>query len=235
MVEKGRKEGDSQKKTSTGESNFSPAGVAAAKKPNKKKRKNSRRGRNGFGTMWAVRSILRRDRDETAITTPKEEKKPKTKKTRSKDMNNDRTLDVREMTEIPRTGDCDRPEKHLLEDNRYNRPYRPGIDVNLYATKKSVAQGMMDIALLTANASQLKYILKEGEDSRFYFVNVICIGISIALQLIVGVLLILNTRYNINLVSHQSRAELVNNLTIIGIFLITVSNVFVSAFGSSPR
>ncbi|GFV54883.1 hypothetical protein TNCV_4446591 [Trichonephila clavipes] len=44
---------------------------------------------------------------------------------------------------------------------RYSRPYRPGIDVNLYATKKSVAQGMMDIALLTANASQLKYILKE--------------------------------------------------------------------------
>lgn len=71
-----------------------------------------------------------------------------------------------------------------VQDNRYSnsRPYRPGIDVNLYATKKSVAQGMMDIALLTANASQLKYILREGDDSRFYFVNVICIGISIALQ-----------------------------------------------------
>ncbi|GFU23212.1 ninjurin-1 [Nephila pilipes] len=175
--------------------------------------------------MWAVRTLLTRD-------SKRQKKEPS-----EPEMNNDRTLDMREMTEVPRTSDNDRPEKHLLEreEPRYSRPYRPGIDVNLYATKKSVAQGMMDIALLTANASQLKYILKEGEESRFYLVNVICIGISITLQLVVGVLLILNTRYNINLVSHQSRAELVNNLTIIGIFLITVSNVFVSAFGTSPR
>lgn len=34
------------------------------------------------------------------------------------------------------------------------------IDVNRYATKKTIAQGMLDIALLTANASQLKYILQ---------------------------------------------------------------------------
>ncbi|CAL1265023.1 unnamed protein product [Larinioides sclopetarius] len=191
--------------------------------------------------MWAVRSLLTRDR-----------KQQKARESPESEMNNDRTLDIREMTEVPRASDTDRPEKHLLErepdcaadtcchlleveEPRYSRPYRPGIDVNLYATKKSVAQGMMDIALLTANASQLKYILKEGEESRFYLVNVICIGISITLQLVVGVLLILNTRYNINLISHQSRAELVNNLTIIGIFLITVSNVFVSAFGTSPR
>lgn len=81
-----------------------------------------------------------------------------------------------------------------VQDNRYSRPYRPGIDVNLYATKKSVSQGMMDIALLTANASQLKYILREGDDSRFYFVNVICIGISIALQ-VSGVFLCLNVDF----------------------------------------
>ncbi|KFM70809.1 Ninjurin-1, partial [Stegodyphus mimosarum] len=176
--------------------------------------------------MWAVRKFLAlRQRTNKGDPNP--------------NMNNDRgdrTLDLREMTELPRPTECDQPDKRLLEreEPRYSRPFKPGIDVNLYATKKSVAQGMMDIALLTANASQLKYILREGENSRFYLVNVICIGISIALQLVVGVLLILNTRYNINLVSHQSRAELINNLTIIGIFLITVSNVFVSAFGTSP-
>ena len=34
------------------------------------------------------------------------------------------------------------------------------LDANRYATKKTIAQGMLDIALLTANASQLKYILQ---------------------------------------------------------------------------
>ncbi|KAG8197088.1 hypothetical protein JTE90_004353 [Oedothorax gibbosus] len=120
-------------------------------------------------------------------------------------------------------------------DIRGSQTIASGMDVNLYATKKSVSQGLMAIALITANASQLKYVLKDGDDSRFYFVNVTFVGISIALQLIVSVLLIFNTRYNINLVGDQSRAELMNNLTTIGIFLITVLNVLVSAFGSSPR
>ena len=34
------------------------------------------------------------------------------------------------------------------------------LDVNFYNTKKSMAQGMMDIALLSANAAHLKYILQ---------------------------------------------------------------------------
>lgn len=34
------------------------------------------------------------------------------------------------------------------------------LNANRYATKKTIAQGMLDIALLTANASQLKYILQ---------------------------------------------------------------------------
>ena len=34
------------------------------------------------------------------------------------------------------------------------------MNVNQYATKKTIAQGMLDIALLTANASQLKFVLE---------------------------------------------------------------------------
>ena len=37
----------------------------------------------------------------------------------------------------------------------------PGrLDANRYATKKTIAQGMLDVALLTANASQLKYVMQ---------------------------------------------------------------------------
>jgi len=56
------------------------------------------------------------------------------------------------------------------------------MDANRYATKKTIAQGMLDIALLTANASQLKYILQVGEQHQFYKLMLILISLSIVLQ-----------------------------------------------------
>ena len=38
------------------------------------------------------------------------------------------------------------------------------LNPNTYATRKTIAQGMLDIALLTANASQLRYVLALGAD-----------------------------------------------------------------------
>lgn len=49
------------------------------------------------------------------------------------------------------------------------KPMMPGLDANVYATKKTIAQGMLDVALLTANASQLKYLLQLGKDQQFYY------------------------------------------------------------------
>lgn len=56
------------------------------------------------------------------------------------------------------------------------------MDANRYATKKTIAQGMLDIALLTANASQLKYILQVGERHEFYTLMLIMISVSIIMQ-----------------------------------------------------
>lgn len=56
------------------------------------------------------------------------------------------------------------------------------MDANRYATKKTIAQGMLDIALLTANASQLKYILQVGHQHEFYTLMLILISISIVMQ-----------------------------------------------------
>lgn len=56
------------------------------------------------------------------------------------------------------------------------------MDANRYATKKTIAQGMLDIALLTANASQLKYILQVGQKHEFYTLMLILISVSIIMQ-----------------------------------------------------
>ncbi|XP_061720612.1 ninjurin-2 isoform X2 [Cydia pomonella] len=66
-----------------------------------------------------------------------------------------------------------------------------GLDANRYATKKTVAQGMLDIALLTSNASQLKYVLQVGPKHEFYTLLVVLISVSIVLQASAGVMAII--------------------------------------------
>lgn len=62
---------------------------------------------------------------------------------------------------------------------------KPGIlDPNVYATKKTIAQGLLDVALLTANASQLKYLLQVGPEHEFYYVMMTLISLSIILQVL---------------------------------------------------
>ncbi|TRY58808.1 hypothetical protein DNTS_022321 [Danionella cerebrum] len=67
-----------------------------------------------------------------------------------------------------------------------NRP----INMNHYANKKSAAESMLDIALLMANASQLKAVLGLGPSFSFYTPLIALISISLILQIIVGILLI---------------------------------------------
>lgn len=64
------------------------------------------------------------------------------------------------------------------------------MNVNHYANKKSVAESMLDVALLMANASQLKAVIDQGPSFSFFLPMVVLISISLALQIFVGVLLI---------------------------------------------
>ncbi|CAG9563826.1 unnamed protein product [Danaus chrysippus] len=111
-----------------------------------------------------------------------------------------------------------------------------GLDANRYATKKTVAQGMLDIALLTSNASQLKYVLQVGPRHEFYMLLVVLISISIVLQVAMGLVLL-----SLNLLrdclfhkpQHRNSALNINYATTGTAFIVTVLNVLVSAFDSS--
>lgn len=54
---------------------------------------------------------------------------------------------------------------------------------------------------------------------------------SLIFQVLVGVGLVLNIRYNIKDKDDICKAEKINNLITVGILLITIINVFISAFG----
>merc|ERR1712018_37671 len=75
---------------------------------------------------------------------------------------------------------------------------RKTLDANRYATKKTIAQGMLDVALLTANASQLKYVLQVGEKHEFYTLMLGLIITSIILQLLVGIMFLVLGGLDIN-------------------------------------
>lgn len=104
-------------------------------------------------------------------------------------------------------------------------------DVNVYQHKKTLAQGMMDLALLSANANQLRYVLESYNRHPYYYFSLVFISLSLILQIAVGVGLIMNSRYDVKKDDHICKADRINNFTILGIFLITIVNVFISSFG----
>lgn len=53
---------------------------------------------------------------------------------------------------------------------------------NMFAANKTIAQGMMDIALITANANQLRYLIEYSPKSESFYIIFVLIVISLFLQ-----------------------------------------------------
>ncbi|XP_029035236.1 ninjurin-A-like [Osmia bicornis bicornis] len=104
---------------------------------------------------------------------------------------------------------------------------------NSYAAKKTVAQGMMDVALITANANQLRYLIEYQRHSPTFLIILTLIVISLMLQIAVGVSLIFKGRFDIKGQSKSLNARRINNYVVVGVFLITIINVFIAAFSIS--
>jgi len=120
----------------------------------------------------------------------------------------------------------------MTEVEPYNSPSQSkNLNVNRYATKKTIAQGMLDIALLTANASQLKYVLQAGNKHPFYTLMLTLISISIVLQITAGVCMLVLGSLNMNKPKNQNLANILNNVVTIKVFIIAVLNIIISSFG----
>ncbi|XP_018346183.1 PREDICTED: ninjurin-1-like [Trachymyrmex septentrionalis] len=104
-------------------------------------------------------------------------------------------------------------------------------DVNVYQHKKTLAQGMMDLALLSANANQMRYVLQTDGRHPYFYPSLVMISMSLFLQIAVGIGLIWNSVYNVKEHEQMCKANKANNWTVVGIFLVTIFNVFISSFG----
>ncbi|KAJ8360967.1 hypothetical protein SKAU_G00174920 [Synaphobranchus kaupii] len=128
-------------------------------------------------------------------------------------------------------GDADSNAEGEVTPARRRGHRREPINMNHYANKKSAAESMLDVALLMANASQLKAVLEQGPEFNLYSLLITLISISLTLQVIVGVLLIFIVKWNLNDVSKQFRLNVLENIVTGMIFIIVVVNIFVTAFG----
>ncbi|XP_015125826.1 ninjurin-1 [Diachasma alloeum] len=128
-----------------------------------------------------------------------------------------------------------KPEETALEVDTTDQARRAARQESTYAAKKTVAQGMMDVALITANANQLRYLVEYQRESPTFWFIVSLITISLSLQVAVGVSLIFKGRFDIKGKSRSPQALRINNYVVVAVFLITIINVFVAAFSiTSP-
>merc|ERR1711923_83522 len=104
------------------------------------------------------------------------------------------------------------------------------LNANRYATKKTAAQGMLDLALLTSNAAQLKFVLAAGEKYEYYEASLALIIFSLVLQGVAGILFLIVGGLDINDEKHHRTADVINNVITGIILFITIVNVVISAF-----
>ncbi|ESO85163.1 hypothetical protein LOTGIDRAFT_130846, partial [Lottia gigantea] len=102
-----------------------------------------------------------------------------------------------------------------------------------YAVRKTIAQGLLDFALLMANASQLKALLDVRPENRdmLFIPMLVLIALSVFMQVTVGVLLLLLGSREAKTEEDMSKRNAMNNGVTGLILFITVVNVFISAFG----
>ncbi|XP_047598242.1 ninjurin-2 isoform X2 [Lutra lutra] len=121
--------------------------------------------------------------------------------------------------------------EHPIQPGNLNPRRSQPINLNHYATKKSVAESMLDVALFMSNATRLKAVLEQGPASHYYTALVTLISVSLLLQVVIGILLVVIARLNLNEVGKQGQLNQLNNTATSLVAITIVINVFITAFG----
>ncbi|KAI9559177.1 hypothetical protein GHT06_015966 [Daphnia sinensis] len=126
-----------------------------------------------------------------------------------------------------------------------------------FNNKKTLANGLMDFAFLTANANQLYYAVASRNSGNERIVSIVLISTSILLQIVAGILLICtsyiqskpvptndNNQQDAATTNTEDAAELyirrrtrwlnlIDHWTIALVFIIAITNIFIAAFSTT--
>ena len=111
------------------------------------------------------------------------------------------------------------------------KPPRDPFDPNKYAIAKTVTKGLLNVALLTSNANQLRTAILEGPDKNQFYAGIIVFAIlSMMLQTAMGIMGVFVGKEDINLEHRQEKATKLNrSLLILGV-LTVILNILLAAF-----
>jgi len=98
---------------------------------------------------------------------------------------------------------------------------------------KTVAEGVMDLSLLMANASQLKFVVNKGQNGKFYIALLVFIPLVLVLQIISGMLLCILVFTKADSEKEKKRATVLNTTTVGLIVIITALSAIISTLGFS--
>ena len=118
-------------------------------------------------------------------------------------------------------------ESSSNEEDKKDTPFDP----NIYAVSKTVTKGLLNVALLTTNANQLKITIENGPEKDPFYGLVITLSIlSILLQTAMGILGVFVGSKNINYEHNQPKARTLNNtILILGVITVIV-NILLASF-----
>ena len=117
------------------------------------------------------------------------------------------------------------------KDQQNAPPKTTQFDANIYATKKTVAESFLNVAMLTSNAKQLNNLLVLGpEKQMLYYPMVGMACASILLQGIMGFLHVIVGRVNINENANTKKASYLNDGIIYMSLIVSMMNIVLSQF-----
>ena len=137
-------------------------------------------------------------------------------------------------------GDNKTIDNHLDANEEGDKSKAGSFDTNTYTTTKTLIAGVMDVALLTSNANQIKLMATFQSWSAIHISVVSLLSISILLQIVIaiGVVIMATSKANLNLMienekEHEEEKRKIDriNKAVLGIsVMITFINVLTSSF-----
>ncbi|XP_022301983.2 ninjurin-1-like [Crassostrea virginica] len=111
-------------------------------------------------------------------------------------------------------------------------PTESVVKKSAYSQKKTMAEGLLDVGLLVANASQLKALLDRGPSHDYYYPLLVLLLLSILVQVTIGFLLLFLGTTESNL-EKDRRSDVMNNVAVGLIFATVILNIVIGVFGVS--
>ncbi|XP_062599724.1 ninjurin-2-like [Saccostrea cucullata] len=137
-------------------------------------------------------------------------------------------MSEREVEEVEKVGEVG----ESTENGNYTVLNITKKSTSVHERKKTVAEGLLDIGLLVANASQLKSLFDRGVSYQYFHILLVLLILTFLVQITVGFLLLALANIE-EAIEDKKRYNRLNNAIMALVFIAVVINVMVSVFGIS--